>query len=136
MEGTSCLSALVQLEQLDLSHNEIWSLKHSGLERLERLESLDLSHNKISNVSHFMYLASLHQLKSLAVRGNAFVSTFGELNLRLVSTNMFSGLEVLDGQPLTKEEPYIQASGGLSSQGSSVMQLPTQHGKNYSIQSS
>ena len=111
-EGTSCLFALVNLEQLDLSYNHISSLKHSGIEQLTRLVSVDLSHNNISNVSHFMYLAPLHHLKSLAVKGNAFVTTFGELNLRLVCTNMFSGLQLLDGHPLNKQEPVIQATGG------------------------
>lgn len=71
------------------------------------MQELDLSQNQINNVSHFMYLSSLHGLKTLTIRSNQFMDSFGELNLRMVAINMFPQLEMLNGTPMTKEEPVI-----------------------------
>ena len=66
----SPLSQCTNLKVLDVSHNHITSLQHSGLHMLPSLTSLDLSDNELHNHSDCLLFAHLPNLLTLSLENN------------------------------------------------------------------
>lgn len=102
------VAPFVNLEVLNLSHNEISTLRRTGLVRLTKLRVLDLSYNKLLKVKKLDPIRWLRSLRSLNVLGNLFntqdASAADAAHLRLIyitrnlpGSNYSPGLVELNG---------------------------------------
>ena len=104
----SPLSQCTNLRLLDVSHNHISTLQHSGLHLLPSLTSLDLSDNELHLASDCLLLAHLPNLLSLSLKNNDALKDSRLYTLYctryLKGTQCSPGLRTLDGEVLTREE--------------------------------
>ena len=109
MSIPNSLPFLVQLVQLDLSFNNISSLKSSGIEQLTNLQELDVSHNMIPTIDEVVYLFQNNKaLKSLSINHNPFEASFGGQEMvKNVIMQMMPTLIVLNGVQVGNEQQIV-----------------------------
>ena len=106
----SPLSQCTNLRLLDVSHNHISALQHSGLHMLPSLTSLDLSDNELHNSNDCLLFAHLPNLLTLSLKNNDGLKDSRLYTIYccryLKGTQSSPGLRTLDGEVLTREEKF------------------------------
>ena len=104
----SPLSQCSNLRLLDVSHNHISTLQHSGLHLLPSLTSLDLSDNELHNSSDCLLFSHLPNLLSLSLKNNDGLSDcrlYAIFCCRYLKGIQCSpGLRTLDGEVVTRDD--------------------------------
>jgi Leucine-rich repeat (LRR) protein len=106
------VGTLTNLEELDLSHNQISELLGSGVEQLQLVQKISFSHNKIVNKKQLAVFEFPARLRSLHLEGNRdqqkdlsnYRSLVIYITRNLKGTNRCTGLLDLDGSPISLEE--------------------------------
>ena len=106
----SPLSQCVNLKLLDVSHNHISALQHSGLHLLPSLTALDLSDNELHHSSDCLLFAHLPNLLSLSLKNNDGLKDSRLYAIYccryLKGTQSSPGLRTLDGELLSRDEKW------------------------------
>lgn len=88
----------VRVKQLDISHNELTSLRDNQFTYLESIECLNLSHNSIDTILPFTF-TDLRTLRSIDLAHNRltsdeFIRKIAELQSLNLSSNRYSSINL------------------------------------------
>eukprot|EP00300_Choanocystis_sp_HF-7_P033084 c45374_g1_i1.p1 GENE.c45374_g1_i1~~c45374_g1_i1.p1 ORF type:complete len:2244 (+),score=641.62 c45374_g1_i1:112-6843(+) len=102
------VGTMVKLQVLNVSKNNITTLKYSGLERLENLTTFNISHNLLSSVDDIEMLQWIPSLQHVDMHHNKWPQAYRMYTVwicrNLRGTNHQPGLLRIDGQPVEFNE--------------------------------